>query len=112
MKKFAVLLMTAVMLTALTGCGGKNEASNGDGSGESKYAEAIEILDAVFGVYEEADKFAVYGGNQADGSGIFYPMDRRTAACQKFCGRAGFSFRISAKGRLSAAEKACKSLRI
>ena len=56
--------MTAVMLTALTGCGGKNEASNGDGSGESKYAEAIEILDAVFGVYEEADKFAVYGGNQ------------------------------------------------
>ncbi len=64
MKKFAVLLMTAVMLTALTGCGGKNDASNGDGSGESKYAEAIEILDAVFGVYEEADKFAVYGGNQ------------------------------------------------
>ncbi len=64
MKKLAVLLMTAVMLTAFTGCGGKNDASNGGEGGESKYAEAIEIMDAVFGAYEEADKFAVYGGNQ------------------------------------------------
>lgn len=64
MKKLVVLLMTAVMLTAFTGCGGKNDASNGGESGESKYAEAIEIMDAVFGAYEEADKFAVYGGNQ------------------------------------------------
>lgn len=58
--------MTAIMLTTLAGCGGKADSSAGENAdgGKSKYAEAVEVLNAVFGVYEEADKFAVYGGNQ------------------------------------------------
>lgn len=66
MKKLTVLFMTAVMATALMGCGGKTDSSAGEGAeaGASKYGEAVEVLNAVFGTYAEADLFSVYGGNQ------------------------------------------------
>lgn len=65
MKKLLSFVMICAALLALAGCGGKEGTGEGSGDGEkSRYQEAVEVLNAVFGAYEEADIFAVYGGNQ------------------------------------------------
>lgn len=66
-KKRAVLFMAAVLLTVLSGCG-KTQGGNGtgQGSGESEYADSLEVLNTVVKVYGEDELFAMYGGDQAN----------------------------------------------
>lgn len=58
--------MTVAMLAALAACGGKADSPAGEGAdaSSSKYGEAVEVLNTVFGTYAEADLFSVCGGNQ------------------------------------------------
>ncbi len=67
MKKRAILFMTAVLLLVSAGCG-KTQGGNGtgQGSGESKYADSLEVLNTVVKVYGEDELFAMYGGDQAN----------------------------------------------
>jgi len=65
MKKAKMLLLAAIMIVAVTGCGGKQEGNGeGSGGGESKYAQSVEVLNEVVKVYGEDELFAMYGGNQ------------------------------------------------
>lgn len=65
MKKVKMLLLAAIMIVAVTGCGGKQEGNGeGSGGGESKYAQSVEVLNEVVKVYGEDELFAMYGGNQ------------------------------------------------
>ena len=65
MKKAKMLLLAAIMILAVTGCGGKQEGNGeGSGGGESKYAQSVEVLNEVVKVYGEDELFAMYGGNQ------------------------------------------------
>ncbi len=64
MKKMTVLLLAAAMIYALSGCGGKQGGAAEQGSGESKYGEALEVLSEVVKAYDENDLFSMYGGNQ------------------------------------------------
>ena len=63
MKKVTVLLLAATMIFDLSGCGG-NQGGAEQGSEESRYGEALEVLNEVLGGYDENDLFAMYGGNQ------------------------------------------------
>lgn len=63
MKKAIVICLAVMMGLALAGCGGKDSSGNGGGEA-SKYGSALEVLNAVRGVYAEADMFAIYGGDQ------------------------------------------------
>ncbi len=65
MKKAATILLAAVMIFTLSGCGGKqNDSGAGQDSGESKYTESLEVLNDIVKVYKEDELFAMYGGNQ------------------------------------------------
>lgn len=65
MKKITALLLAAVMMFTLFGCGsGQDTSGESQGSETSKYAESLEVLDTVFQAYEEGDLFSVYGGDQ------------------------------------------------
>ncbi len=65
MRKVFILFLTAAMVMNLAGCGGKQSGSaeEQDG-GESRYAEALEVLEEVVKTYGENDLFAMYGGDQ------------------------------------------------
>mgnify|MGYP001102808841 FL=1 len=67
MKKRAILFMTATLLLVSAGCG-KTQGGNGtgQGSGESEYADSLEVLNTVVKVYGEDELFAMYGGDQAN----------------------------------------------
>lgn len=64
MKRMTMLLMAAVMIAALSGCGGKQNDAGTSQGGESRYADALEVLSGVVKVYDENDLFAMYGGDQ------------------------------------------------
>ncbi len=65
MKKAATILLAAMMIFTLSGCGGKqNDTSTDQVSGESKYTESLEVLSDIVKVYKEDELFAMYGGNQ------------------------------------------------
>ncbi len=65
MKKAVIQLLIAMMVLALSGCGGKQNTSQGDqGSTESEYSESLEVLNKVVSAYKEEDLFAMYGGDQ------------------------------------------------
>lgn len=64
MKKATILLLTATMILTLSGCGGKQESSEGNNSEASSYANALDVLNAVVDAYKQEDLFAMYGGNQ------------------------------------------------
>ena len=65
MKKVITLLLAVMMALALAGCGGKqNDSKEGQEGGESKYAEALEVLNEIVKAYNEDQLFAMYGGNQ------------------------------------------------
>lgn len=65
MKKAAIWLWAAAAIFTLSACGSKQDASQGNQtSGESEYAEALEVLDKVVSVYKEDELFSMYGGDQ------------------------------------------------
>lgn len=65
MKKGVAIILSAMMAVVLTGCGGKQGGSQaGQGSGESRYADALEVLNEVVKGYSEDELFAMYGGDQ------------------------------------------------
>lgn len=55
-----MLAFTAVF--SLAGCGGPKSSAEG----ESSYESALEVFNAVFDTYAEADKFAVMGGDSGN----------------------------------------------
>lgn len=59
MRKITIFVVALLLTGALSGCGGKDA-----GNTESSYGEALDVMQAVFDAYEEADRFAIYGGNQ------------------------------------------------
>ena len=63
MKKIAAVFLAAVMITALCGCTKQGSSGNKD-EGTSKYAQAVDVLDAVAKAYAEEEAFAMYGGDQ------------------------------------------------
>lgn len=70
MKRTVILFLAVMMIFVLSGCGKQSEPEKNEGSEvsseEVKYAEALDVLNAVFNAYKEEDMFAVYGGNQED----------------------------------------------
>lgn len=63
MRRIMTLLLVAAALAALSACGGKSAGGETQGA-QSGYTEALEVLNAVVAVYEEADLFAICGGDQ------------------------------------------------
>lgn len=61
MKRITTLLLVAATLLALSACGGKT--SEGEVAASS-YTDALEVLNKVVAAYDEADLFAIYGGDQ------------------------------------------------
>lgn len=65
MKKAVIQLLITMMIFTMSGCGGKDTASQGEqDSIESEYSESLEVLNKVISVYKEEDLFAMYGGDQ------------------------------------------------
>ncbi|MCI8390234.1 MAG: hypothetical protein HFI35_06030 [Roseburia sp.] len=68
------VLLVLVFAVSVSACG-KSGNGNGGSEGETKYAQAVDVLNAVLAVYEENDKFAVAGGDMEnavmDGPGKF-----------------------------------------
>ena len=55
MKRVMAVFLAAVLVFACVGCG--------DGKKESKYAQALDVLNTVKDAYGEGELFAVYGGD-------------------------------------------------
>lgn len=64
MKKAAILFLSAMMITVLSGCGGKDDSQTEQGGAESQYAQALDVLSEVVKAYGEDELFSMYGGNQ------------------------------------------------
>lgn len=62
MKKIAALLFVLATLFALSGCGGQ-AAGEKQEDAASVYAQALDVWNAVMEVYNEDDKFSVFGGD-------------------------------------------------
>ena len=63
---FGDLCFGAAMAISLVGCSGNNGSSNHGGSGDgstSSYSSAVEVLETVYGVYSEDQKFPIGGGD-------------------------------------------------
>mgnify|MGYP000834808267 CR=1 FL=1 len=78
MKKMITFILGAAMAISLVGCSGNNGSSNHGGSGDgstSSYSSAVEVLETVYGVYSEDQKFPIGGGDSEnlvmDGPGAF-----------------------------------------
>ena len=66
MKKMITFILGAAMAISLVGCSGNNGSSNHGGSGDgstSSYSSAVEVLETVYGVYSEDQKFPIGGGD-------------------------------------------------
>lgn len=61
MKKIAVLLMVAIILT-VSGCGNAT-GENKQESTQSQYEQALDVWTAVLGAYGEDEKFSIFGGD-------------------------------------------------
>lgn len=65
MKKMTMLFLAVVVVVGmLSGCGKKDNSGGEAGSAESKYSDALEVLNKVVGAYGEDELFSMYGGNQ------------------------------------------------
>ena len=65
MKKIITLFFVTIMIVTLSGCGSKQDTANeNENSGESAYAQSLDVLNEIVKVYEEDDLFAVCGGDQ------------------------------------------------
>ncbi len=69
MKKTVALFLMAVMMFTLSACGSK-PGTVGTGteteteSQGPQYTQSLDVLNEVFKVYKEDERFAIYGGNQ------------------------------------------------
>lgn len=70
MKKKIAILMCAVLMMTMIGCGGSKDAADGGNAEENNasvetvdVADSAELLTNVWNTYEEADKFPVGGGD-------------------------------------------------
>ena len=61
MKKFVALLLAMTLTLSLTACGGGKTAETTKDDTEGK--TAVQILEDVWAVYEEYEKFAIAGGD-------------------------------------------------
>ena len=61
MKKFVALLLAMTLTLSLTACGGGKTAETTKDDTEGK--TAVQILEDVWAVYEEDEKFAIAGGD-------------------------------------------------
>lgn len=59
MKKITALFLSLALLAGVTACGG--------GDAEAADTDPLELLTAVWDGYDDADKFAVYGGGPDEG---------------------------------------------
>lgn len=68
MKKFISMLLALVMVLALTACGGnaQNETEAPAAEVEAP-ANTLEVMENVWALYDDADKFPVMGGNPEGG---------------------------------------------
>lgn len=73
MKKKLAMLLVAVMTFSFVACGSQNPSGNEGAAQESEEAEpevvigsALEVLETVWGGYDEANKFPVGGGDSAN----------------------------------------------
>ena len=79
MKKFVSMMLSALLLLSLAGCGDKNNAS---GDKPAAPTSALNILETVWNTYGEDEKFAVAGGDfsetnaREDAPGVFDLKDR------------------------------------
>lgn len=65
MKKVMALFLAAMMTFTLVGCGnGQNTPGEEKDGKESKYAQALDVLNEIVSSYEEADLFSIYGGDR------------------------------------------------
>ena len=75
MRKAVLLFLSVMMVSVLSGCGGQKDSQAEQGGGESRYAEALDVLNEVIKVYGEDELFSMYGGDQEnavmDGPGKF-----------------------------------------
>lgn len=75
MRKAVLLFLSVMMASVLSGCGGQKDSQAEQGGGESRYAEALDVLNEVIKVYGEDELFSMYGGDQEnavmDGPGKF-----------------------------------------
>ena len=68
MKKKIAILMCAVLMMTMIGCGSKNTAENGN-TEENATVETVDVADSaelltnVWNTYDEADKFPIGGGD-------------------------------------------------
>ena len=64
MRKAVLLFLSVMMVSVLSGCGGQKDSQAEQGGGESRYAEALDVLNEVIKVYGEDELFSMYGGDQ------------------------------------------------
>ena len=60
MKQFVSCLLAMVMLLSLAACGGASAPAETEAPGP---ANALEVLETVWGKYADEEKFSIYGGN-------------------------------------------------
>jgi len=71
MKKLISLLLVFVMALSLVACGGNGETTNDPTEPEAAVtgpASALEVLENIWALYGDADKFPVMGGDPANGA--------------------------------------------
>lgn len=61
MKKFASMLLVMVMVLGLCACGAKTQPT--ETTAPDGPASALEVLENIWALYGENEKFSVYGGN-------------------------------------------------
>lgn len=65
MKKITILFFAVIMSFTLSGCGNRQDTpEESQESGESAYAESLDVLNEIMKVYAEEELFAIYGGDQ------------------------------------------------
>lgn len=65
MKKITILFFAVIMSFTLSGCGNRQDTpEENQESGESAYAESLDVLNEIMKVYAEEELFAIYGGDQ------------------------------------------------
>jgi hypothetical protein len=60
MKKFVCGILAAIMMLTLCACGGASAPAQTEAAGP---ASALEVLENIWALYADEEKFSVYGGN-------------------------------------------------
>ena len=71
MKKFLAILLAGILGLSLVACGQQNDSKTEDSKQEeskSEIADALALLQAVWGSYTEDETFAAIGGDMTEGN--------------------------------------------